>query len=267
MRIEEFIMPLPSLKYDMTVRVMLPDGYDESGMHYPVLYMNDGQDVFRDEQTFWGAQSLRFERYYQDYRKFLPKCILVAISSPSDHALRTALYSPYTKDFDVPPGKQFESRIEGKGVQYLDWMTRELKPAIDERYRTRPEREYTAIHGYSTGALNAVYAVLAYPAVFGRACIMSAAVCIWMDRLRETLHASKCDHIKYLYLDVGTNEFGRMTTKEEFVEGTEALNAYFSKGIGNPDTYKYEIYPDAIHDQKEWRVRFPDALRWIFQDA
>lgn len=259
--LHETILPLDR---PVTVKVFLPDGYDESESRYPVLYINDGQDVFRDEDTFWGAESLRFEQYYQDYKKFLPQVILVAVQSPEEHSVRTAQYSPFTKSFVVPEGKTFEPYIEGKGIAYLNWMTEELKPRIDQTYRTRSGAEDTGICGYSTGGLNAVYAILKYGKAFQRAVIMSAAVAIWMDKLQPVLEEADYSHISRIYLDTGTNEFGRMTTKEEFLDGSETLRRFFAEHCA--DGMKYNVYQDAIHNQREWRLRFPDALRWIFPE-
>lgn len=249
----------------VTIKVFTPDGYENGSKHYPVLYINDGQDVFYDEDTFWNAESLRFTQYYQDYGRFLPEVILVAVFAPEVPAVRTAEYSPFTKHFVVPEDKTFEPYIEGKGVEYLEWMTKDLKPEIDRLYKTLPQPDCTGICGYSTGGLNSVYAILKYSETFHRAIIMSAAVCIWMDKLREVLDAADYSHICRLYLDTGTNEFGRMTTKEEFLEGAETLREYFAAGC--PDSsMKYNVYVDATHNQREWRYRFPDALRWIFPE-
>lgn len=264
MKIDVLKERIGTLDRDVIVRVFLPDGYETGEKRYPVLYMNDGQDVFCDEQAFWGAESLRFEQYYKDYGRFLPDVILVAVESPEDHAVRTAQYSPFTKDFDVPEGKNFEPHIEGKGIPYLDWMTTDLKARIDENYRTLTDPDSTGICGYSTGGLNSVYAILAYPNTFHRAIVMSAAVCIWMDKLESVLNHADYSHIKKIYLDTGTNEFGRMTTKEEFLVGAEKIRGFFAgAGLGE-DTMKYNVYQDAIHNQREWRLRFPDALRWVF---
>lgn len=267
MRIDVIQTRITTLEREVTVRVMTPDGYETGDQCYPVLYVNDGQDLFRDEQAFWGSESMRFEQYYLDYSSFLPDVILVAIESPQDHATRTAQYSPYTKNFVVPPEKQFEPRIEGKGKEYLEWLTGELKESIDRRYRTRPQRDYTGICGYSTGGLISIYAALTYPQTFGRLLAMSSAVCIWMDCLDQTLDSAAYDHLKYIYMDVGTNEFGRMTTKEEFLQGANDLyQGYLSHGV-SPASIKYNIYPQGQHNQREWRGRFPDALRWVFQDC
>lgn len=267
MRIDVIETKITPLDRKVCVRVFLPDGYETGKKCYPVLYVNDGQDVFCDEQAFWGAESLRFEQYYRDYGHFLPEVILVAVEAPEDHGERTAQYSPFTKDFVVPEGKTFEPHIEGKGVEYLDWMTGELKEQIDRTYRTFMDADHTGICGYSTGGLISTYAILKYGHIFHRAIIMSAAVCIWMDKLEEVLKTADCSHIKRLYLDTGTNEFGRMTTKEEFLEGAETICRYFTGHGLTKEIMKYNVYQDAIHAQREWRLRFPDALRWVFFDG
>lgn len=266
MKIEEISIQIKTLNIETTVRVLLPEGYDTSGKKYPVLYINDGQDVFRDDQTYWGAQSLRFEQYYRDYHQFLPSVIIAAICSPEDHSLRTQLYSPFTKSFDVPEGKKFEASIQGKGIIYLNWLTTELKPFIDNKYRTLTDGESTAICGYSTGGLNSVYGMFAYPHIFHRGIIISPAVAIWMDCLEKTLKKGPYNHLKRVYMDTGTNEFGRISTKEDFLKGTETIYQYFkNNGLGD-DKIKYNVFEDGIHNQRDWRMRFPDAIRWIFPE-
>ena len=267
MRIDLLETRISAINRPVTIRIMLPDGYDESDNRYPVLYLNDGQDLLRDEYAYRGAESLRFEQYYKDYGKFVPSVIMVAIEAPINAQERTAQYSPFTKDFIVPAGVKFESRIEGKGKEYLEWMTGELKPFIDINYRTRKEKEYTGVFGYSTGGLISIYAALKFPETFTRLIAMSSAVYNWMDCLKVTLESSQYSHLKYVYMDVGTNEFGRLTTKEQFLDGAETLNKYFSLNGLDDRQLKYNIYPDVVHNAKEWRIRFPDALRWIFQDV
>ena len=85
MKIDVIDTKITTLDRPVRVRVLTPNGYENSGKSYPVLYVNDGQDVFRDDQAFWGAESLRFEQYYKDYGKFMPEIILVAIESPESN--------------------------------------------------------------------------------------------------------------------------------------------------------------------------------------
>jgi predicted alpha/beta superfamily hydrolase len=40
---------------ERTVRVLLPPGYEAGGERFPVLYMHDGQNLFRDEDASFGT--------------------------------------------------------------------------------------------------------------------------------------------------------------------------------------------------------------------
>lgn len=266
MTIDLYQTTLTPFNAEVTFRVMTPNGYEAGEKHYPVLYMNDGQDIFHDESAING-QSLRFAQYYKDYARFLPQIILVGIDCPMNNATRTQQYTPYSKHFDVPPGCNFESDIHGTGKEYLAWMVTELKPWIDANYRTRPQVEYTALGGYSTGAVVSTYGVMRYPDVFSRLLVMSGAFYIWMDCLDQTMDCCNLDHMKYIYLDVSTNEQGRMTTKEQFLEGAEIMHARLSSFGFDDEHLKYEVIEGFSHNQIAWRRRFPDALRWIFQDV
>ena len=119
----------------ITVRVMVPDGYESSGKMYPVLYINDGQDVFEDKDILWGECSMDFKRYYGNYRRFLPEFIIVALVCPRERQERTRLYSPFShKGKGNSPE---DSDIAGIGKMYLDWIADDLKPWVDGAFRTR----------------------------------------------------------------------------------------------------------------------------------
>ena len=266
MKIEEFEMRMPFISENTTIRVMVPNGYESGTENYPVLYVSDGQDVFRDDQTFGDMESLRFEQYYQDYAFFLPEIIIVAIASPSSRAERTKLYSPFSKEFDVSKNPNFETKIEGLGKKYVEWIVDKLKPVIDKNYRTKAEAAFTGICGYSSGALNSIYAGLMYPHNFTRVIAISPAVAIWMDCIEKVFQTSSVKHIKYIYLDTGTNEFGRISTNKQFLEGSKQIYTKLIKRGANPQSIKFEIFQNATHEQNQWRLRFPDAIRWIFKD-
>ena len=265
MKIEVFQTKLTYFDRDVTFRVMTPDGYEEGDRLYPVLYMNDGQDIFRDEESFSG-HSLRYADYYTDYARFLPQIIIVGIDCPSTNRERSIQYAPYTKRFNVPEGSSYESEVIGKGREYLDWMTGELKPWIDENYRTRTQGAYTGLGGFSSGTLVSTYGVIMYPESFSRLLCISGSFYNWMDQLDETLEQANLDHIKYIYLDVGTGEQGRLTTAEQFVEGTKMMYERFTRCGFDEKELKYRVLKGLTHTQGGWRLRFPDAVRWIFRD-
>lgn len=242
---------------------MTPNGYEESGKKYPVLYINDGQDVFEDKDIIWGECSMEYKKYYQRYARFLPELVLVAISCPEEREERTKLYSPFRR---FKPGEN-QPVMTGIGSEYLSWITDTLKPWVDSHFRVYTDGSHTGIMGYSTGGMFAVFAGLARPDVFTRIAALSSAVYIWKEDLTAFLDNADYSRLQYVYLDVGTNEFGRITTKEEFLKGADILNQAFE--VHGIDSQKliFNCYPGAIHSQTEWKKRFPDAIRWIFQDA
>ena len=52
-----------------------------------------------------------------------------------------------------------------------------------------------------------------------------------------------------------------------FLEGAELMHrAYLEHGV-QPERILYNVYPGAVHSQTDWKMRFPDAIRWIFGDV
>lgn len=86
MKIELHNTSISTLSRNVTVRIMLPNGYEDSDKKYPVLYMHDGQDLFYDKDAV-GGKSWGFGNYYNSYYKFLPEIIIVAIDCPLDREL------------------------------------------------------------------------------------------------------------------------------------------------------------------------------------
>ena len=130
MEIFEFDRPCGLVSSEhIIVRVMVPDGYGSGEKRYPVLYINDGQDVFEDKDILWGECSMDYKRYYGNYRRFLPEFIIVALVCPRERQERTRLYSPFThKGKGNSPE---DSDIVGIGKAYLDWIAEDLKPWVD----------------------------------------------------------------------------------------------------------------------------------------
>lgn len=56
---------------------------------------------------------------------------------------------------------------------YLKFIVEELKPLIDQKYATKPEKEFTVIAGSSMGGLISMYAICEYPEIFSRAACIS----------------------------------------------------------------------------------------------
>ncbi|HEX8832202.1 MAG TPA: alpha/beta hydrolase-fold protein, partial [Longimicrobium sp.] len=155
--------PIPQLHRTRRVWVYLPPDYASSSKRYPVLYMHDGQNVFDDSTSGFGEWGVD-ETLDSLFATGDPGVIVVAV----DHggAKRLDEYSPF-----INP-----RHGGGEGDAYVDFLAQTLKPLIDRRYRTRPDRLNTGVAGSSMGGLISLYAALKYPDVFGRAGIFSPSL-------------------------------------------------------------------------------------------
>src|SRR5437879_3550605 len=159
------------------VLVYLPPGYRSlSRRRYPVLYLQDGQNVFDAATSFAGVEWGFDETAQRLIRKnLIEPLIIVAIANTGDD--RVDEYAP-------SPGAIFEStpeerRSRGQAREYSRFLIEELKPYIDKKYRTQRAAEFTGLGGSSMGALATMALGLWFPNVFTRLIVMSPAV--WWD--------------------------------------------------------------------------------------
>jgi len=250
---------------EIAFRVFTPDSYDTGSDSYPVLYLQDGQNIFTDEEAVDG-HSWQFRNYYQKFRKFLPDVIIVAVDCPPSNELRTSFYIPFSRDFAGVGSTAYDGTVLGKGGDYISWIIEDLKPWIDRNYRTIPDAKFTAIGGDSSAGVLSLYAVVRHPLVFSRFLSLSGAFYIWYDFLEKEIDVSDFS-IEYCYLDVGGRDQGRITNPEQFGEGNRLV---YDKLVGLGFSERqicYKVFPADNHSNYCFGRRFPDALRWIFQDC
>lgn len=137
------------------VRVYHPPGYDENTLRrYPVLYMNDGQNLFFPEEAHQGAEWKVDETMDRlDEMNASRKVIVVGVA-PADRM------RDYTK-----PGYEAYGRF----------MVDRLKPLIDQHLRTLPGAADTVVMGSSLGGVAALFLAWNHPDVFGNAAMMALA--------------------------------------------------------------------------------------------
>ena len=134
----EWDVTLPALtgKRPRKAYIYLPDCYDKDEIRrYPVLYMFDGQNVFFDGNASFG-KSWGMNAYMTWTRKPL---IIVGVECNTRGNGRLREYTP------VSFSDEKYGDITGQGKKYMNWLVNELKPYIDENYRTLPDREHTYV--------------------------------------------------------------------------------------------------------------------------
>jgi predicted alpha/beta superfamily hydrolase len=241
-----------------TVLVYLPPGYDDTAnqnRHYPVLYLQDGQNVFDGATAFIPGKEWRVDETAERLigEKQVEPLIIVAIYNAGFE--RANEYLP-THD------AKFWGGVGGNADAYGKMLTDELKPFIDKTYRTRPDADSTGIGGSSLGGVLTLYLGLTRPDVFRRLAILSPSV--WWDNrypVRE-VNALKERPPLRIWLDIGTKE-GNDPAK--IVADTRALrDALMGKGWVLGKDLAYTEAEGASHNEDAWAARVGPILRFLF---
>jgi predicted alpha/beta superfamily hydrolase len=152
------------LDHNRHVLVFLPPGYnDDETRAYPVLYLQDGQNLF-DKVTAYGGVEWGVDETAQRLIEAgeIEPLIIAGIYNTGEH--RIDEYTP-TVDPELQKG--------GRADQYGQFIVEELKPFIDQHYRTLARPQHTGIGGSSLGGLVSLYLGLKYPQIFGKLLVMS----------------------------------------------------------------------------------------------
>jgi predicted alpha/beta superfamily hydrolase len=239
------------LEHERNVLVYLPPGYSENETkRYPVLYMNDGQNMFDGATSFvrgedWGLDETADELIRE---KAIEPLIMVAVYNTGNE--RIDEYTP-TVDPKLKKG--------GRADLYCRLLVEELKPLIDASYRTHVGPGYTAIGGSSLGGLVSIHLALKHPHVFGKVMAMSPSV--WWDRamIVERVRSLAIKPSTRIWLDIGTKE-GVATTRNVRL----LRDALTRKGWrANADLGYYED-KHGTHNELSWGRRANRALRYLF---
>jgi predicted alpha/beta superfamily hydrolase len=237
------------LPHDRNVTVYLPPGYDAGTQRYPVLYMHDGQNLFDPSAAFKKGEHWRVGETATaliiDGR--VRPLIIVGIDNTG--ASRLHEYTP-THD---------RRRGGGGADDYGRMIVSELKPFIDQQYRTMPDASETGLAGSSLGGLVTLYLGLRYPNVFTRLAVMSPS--IWWDRravLRHVRDAKPKPPLR-IWVDIGSRE-GRY-----HVDNAELLKAGLTRSgwIDGVDLH-YEEVTGGMHSEAAWADRFGRVLEYLF---
>ena len=233
---------IPQLNRVRRVWVYLPESYASGNQKYPVLYMQDGQNVFDESTAFAGEWGV--DEFLDSLSQGTRECIVVAV----DHGAgkRLTEYNPYnTARFG-----------NGEGDQYLDFLVKTLKPYIDKKYRTRKKKDDTFIAGSSMGGLISLYAVLKYPKVFGAAGVFSPAFWIGNGIFNDIkLKGRKAKSRIYLYGGKQENE----TMIPDMLKVFEEMRKVSKSQM------EMVIRDEGKHNEPTWRKEFPLFYSWIMK--
>jgi predicted alpha/beta superfamily hydrolase len=252
----------PQLHNRRDVDVYLPSSY-ASGVRYPVVYLQDGQNLSDPATAFAGTWELEatIER--------LAWSGLEAIFVGIHHAGRGRLgeYSPFP---DPRHGG-------GQADAYLEFVVHTLKPRIDRTFNTRRDRDATTILGSSMGGLVSLYAYFRYPSVFGRAGVMSPSIWFGQGAIVRFIEEARVPRGR-IYLDVGTGEgtgtlrdvrrLGRVLVRKGFRRRRRPTPESLKPATGerrssSASALRYVEDHGARHTEAAWAFRLQGALEFL----
>ncbi|RMH78969.1 MAG: histidine kinase, partial [Calditrichaeota bacterium] len=216
------------------VIVWLPPGYEEDARRrYPVLYMHDGQNLFDPQTAYTGVDWEVDEtatRLIEEGK--IEAIIIVGVYNTVDRV----------EEYSLSP----------KGERYRRFLIRQLKPFIDQTYRTRPEREHTATLGSSMGGLVSFLLGWYHAEVFSGVGCMSPS---FIYRKGETIKALKsslppAQPIR-LYMDCGGVGGERLLYR-----GCKRVRRILrQKGLVEGKDFLFYYDPEADHSEQAWGAR------------
>lgn len=246
---------MPQLDRNRRIWIYLPQGYENSDVRYPVLYMHDGQDLF-DEATSRGRTGPVEWAVDETIDAVATKMIVVAVDHHTEINMRLTEYY-----YDVNSDHE---RAEGAG--YLAFIVETLKPYIDANYRTNPGKSDTFMAGASMGGLISLNAGLLYPDVFGALGLFSPS--IWLDfghteqRIDTMPDFSSISGQRYFFY-AGDNESrvkpdGSVVRMHDDVE--RVIGVLKEKSDAD---IALKITPGGRHGAWHWRQVFPVFYDWL----
>jgi alpha-glucosidase len=239
-QVKKFNIEAPQLETVKQIWVYLPKNYENSKNAYPVLYMQDAQNLFDAKTSYAGEWQI--DEFLDAFEG--RQTIIVGIEHGNEKRLDEL--TPYPND----------TYGGGGGDAYLNFIVETLKPYIDSNFRTLSGNENTSIVGSSLGGLMSFYAILKYPEIFGNAGMFSPS--FWFsDAIYDFASKSDLSKISRFYFVTGTKESASAVSDQQ-----KMVNLLLEKGIKQEHIVN-KIIEGGQHNEAFWSQQFPDAYIWL----
>lgn len=148
-RIETLVLNSKVFDNNRTLRIYLPKEYDGKRT-FKVLYLNDGQNLFGDNEL-GSKNEWRVDEILDSLLRnnVIEPIIVVDIDNAGRD--RANEYLPWADIYLSPPIRK------PNGKKYPEFLIGEVMPAIERNYKIRRGKENTGIGGSSYGGLISMY--------------------------------------------------------------------------------------------------------------
>lgn len=236
---------IPQLNATRKISALLPSNYYKTDKRYPVLYLQDGQNLFNPAAPYgdWAIDKSMAKLAEEGFGD------LIIIAVDHGEKERVSEYLPY-----------FHPRFgQGKGKFYVQFMIERLIPYINKNYRTLTDFDHTGIGGSSMGGLISLHAGLMNPGVFGKMMIFSPSLWISQSIFKKTKSFQPLEKSK-IYLYAGGKE------SIDHLPNAKKLGSIIKQKMikGYHVDFQFSINGDGSHSEIYWREEFPHAVKWLY---
>jgi predicted alpha/beta superfamily hydrolase len=245
---EQFISRLVDEHHDLIV--YLPPMYEaQVDRRFPVLYMQDGQNLFDPETSFIPG----------NYWRMGETADALIEAGAIEPLIIVGIYNAGIKRIDEYTPVEDKRLGGGQADAYGRMLVEELKPFIAQQYRTLPEAGNCGMGGSSLGGLVTLYLGLRYPAEFSRLAVVSPSVW-WRNRtiLKTVASLPKKPELR-IWLDIGTKESTRAVPDARLLR-----DGLIKKGWQLGQDLTYFEAEGAEHTESAWAERVAPMLKFLF---
>ncbi len=225
------------------VAIWLPPSYHFNlKKRYPVLYMHDGQNLFDPKTSSFGI----------DWQADETADSLIK-SNNINEIIIVGIYNTIDRSNEYAPGV--------KGENYMKFIVNVLKPLIDKKYRTLPNRENCAVAGSSLGGLISMMLVWQYSNIFSKAaCLSPAFVYENVNYVQYVKKTATADNSMIIYIYNGGIGLEKMLQPGVDSMLVELRNIGFKM---NKNLF-YDKVPAARHSEADWAKILHKPLKIFF---
>ncbi|VEH21018.1 Predicted hydrolase of the alpha/beta superfamily [Chryseobacterium nakagawai] len=239
---------IPQLDRYRKIWAVLPYDYHTSEKSYPVLYLQDAQNLFNEGSGFGNWEIDKKLSILAEYGR--GDIIVIAIEHGSEERIKEYIFD----NDNVANGSE--------GKKYIRFIADTLKPYVDENYRTKKDRDNTGIGGSSLGALISIYSGFLYPEVYSKLLIFSPS--LWVEPNNNfPMMNFRVPFKTKIYLYGGGQEGSKMVKRIHIFE--EYLKRWEKKNLFDFE-FRTSINPEGTHNEFYWSQEFPRAIEWLFYD-
>ncbi|MBC8172866.1 MAG: esterase family protein [Chitinophagales bacterium] len=247
------------LSREVTITIILPPNYQLRP--YPVLWLNDGQDIPALELVS------TLKKMY--------------IKNKIRHCLVIGMHADISRmdEYGTLSMADFKNRGARAGL-YAEFVVKELMPFIRSNYNVSFDVKNNVIAGFSLGALSAIDIAWNYPQYFGKVGVFSGSLW-WRKRATNRGYKEDRDRIIHqvirngekrkgmqFWFEAGTldetsdrNKNGIIDSLDDTIDLIRELK---TKGYDKETDIEFVVIRGGEHNQQTWSEVMPHFLQWAF---